>query len=94
MKSLLTKLRLKDNGRRMRDTLNTCRRHLNRRGRYISSIYTTDSKSNEKLHEAMSLTTFASPTVAQVHPHVLFAIDDIVVHITCWNHFEHVALCC
>ena len=42
----------------------------------------------------MSLTTFASPTVAQVHPHVLFAIDDIVVHITCWNHFEHVALCC
>ena len=51
MKSLLTKLRLKDNTRRSRDTWNTCRRHPNRRGRYISSIYTTYSKANEKLHD-------------------------------------------
>jgi len=51
MKSLLTKLCLKDNARRSRDTWNTCRRHPNRRGRYISSIYTTYSKANEKLHD-------------------------------------------
>ena len=29
------------------------------------------------IDEAMTLTTFVSPPVAQVHPHVLFAIDII-----------------